>query len=202
MIHELAGPGKIKAKTARMTGCLTNDPVIPGKVGLYWNIFIDCEPIDYCNDQWQPSLMFGELELQSLENIIISDLLQINAECSFYIGMHDQAKKWKIEIDLDKQRAGMGRLNYEVLIDYSGMDNDAESNLRLSGCCDLAIGQIYVPRESFFPKPANPEEARALAEPFFPAIKDWHHMISEDEDGWPIPDPRGFAFATHKYSTK
>ena len=82
-----------------------------------------------------------------------------------------------------------------MIVDYSGHSDDACLALRISGASPIEVTHIGVTPDDFIPMPSSHEEARAMIAPFYPLIRDWVDVHSQDDDSWPAAIPGKLCFA-------
>lgn len=192
-MHELEALGPIDGETARLYAYLFENAQMGVKRSLYANLAIECKQITYLDDTWTPTILVDWLTLEALSQSSVSSKTHPSAECSFYIVRHDVAERWNIRFEHDE--AGWPRsVQYELFVNYSGLENDPHPNLKIFGTSPVKMTGISVMRDNFFPKPSSHDDARKMIRPFFPDIVNWQDVHEENEDGVPVSSPRSYGF--------
>ena len=194
MVHELSDIEPLNGISGELYGHLFENEKLGIDRNAFWNIVIKCAPIPYLGDRWEPTILFDWLRTESLTERMLSSDSSPNAKVSFYIASHDPAHRWSLQFEHDDH--GVPRHGqFDLCVDFLGLDDDPLPELRIVGSSPIKMTTFSVARDNFFPKPSSHADARSMIAPHFPEIEEWVEVEEEDEDGWPIANPRIFRFS-------
>ena len=184
---------------AQLTGALFDNPQAQRARNLYWSAYFFFPPIDYLDEEWRTSVSINWLTFEpDQKHWCANEKSHRHAECTWYLSEHVTAKSWTLETEhMDND---MIAIRYLVVVDAPGLAGDPCPDLFIKGKTIAGPPDIYITRENLFPKPTGIDDARNMIEPFFPKIRDYFAVIEEDDDGFPISNPRNYIFRMRQES--
>ncbi len=181
MSHEIETIGPLEGLSGQLYGYLMENPSTGLQRGLYFNLLIRCDAIDYNGERFEPAVLIDWLTLQDVRKRHLSASLAKQAEGSFYTGAHDELNDWSLDFELDRD-GWPESAHFELEVNYMENYNGHDPRLRVSGDSPVSFTGIGLSADSVKPSPRTSEEARSLIAPFYPLIRQWNSQ-SEDVHG-------------------
>lgn len=147
------------------------------KRDLYWCISVEFDGIDYLGESWSIAagiewLRFDKNHLPLNKNIVASADSQPMSEASFYLTEHWPAIDWKFSLRPSVEE-NKWNLEFDLLIDFEGLDNDPVPDLRIKGTTFIDFNGIIVIPDNLDPKPKSEQEASAMVAQYMDFTRDY-----------------------------
>lgn len=194
-MHALEALNPIDGSVAELRGHLFEIDLVGLPRGLFWSFHIQCKPVRYFDDVWEPSILLDWLRTPPLQPMTLCKELEPDAECSLYIYGHDIAHQWQFCLESASTSASSLIVKYELEVDYLGWDDDADARLKIVGSAPLRVGPIIVRAENFSPRPRSSDEAKAMILPFFPEVTTWSELNHDASEGGVFTDENTYLFS-------